>query len=387
MGGWRSIDAVIAAILLVVNLVASAQKAPLSVAVVLTSLLLSGGVALRRWRPEAVAVVILGGLTVYDLSGGFRALPGESAPIVLVYYMVGRRSALRGRSIVDAALLVAPVPALAANPRTAGPGSSLLIGVVSVWAFFLLVPFASGRAVESWSLLSQRLRASREELERERRRGAERARADERTRMAREIHDVVAHSMSVMVIQTAAARRVAAADPAAAARALDSVESCGRDTLVDLRRMVGVVHRSDIDRLVGPAPGLAGLETLAIRANGLGLPVEIRVEGQPRRLSPALDLVVFRVVQEAITNSIKYAGPATAEVVLYFGPDELRVEIADSGQGSPGYGPPSTAGSGHGLVGMRERVGIFGGRLVAGEREDGGYLVEAVIPLGASVTP
>jgi signal transduction histidine kinase len=386
VGRWQAIDAVIAATVLVVNLVANAQKVPLSVALVLASLLLSGGVALRRWRPEAVAVVGLGGLMVYELSPGFRALPGESAAIVLIYYMVGRRSAQRGRSIVDAVLLVAPVPAIAASPTTAGPGGSLLVGVISVWAFFLLIPFASGRAVESWSLLNRRLRAGKEELERERRRGAERARADERARMAREIHDVVAHSMSVMVVQTAAARRVAAADPVAAARALESVGSCGRDALVDLRRMVGAVHRSDIDRLAGPALGVAGLEKLAVRANSLGLPVEIRVEGQRRPLSPALDLVVFRVVQEALTNTIKYAGPATAKVVLHFARHELRVDIADSGSASPGAGPSSTAGGGHGLIGMRERVSIFGGRLVAGEREGGGYLVEAVIPLDGSVT-
>lgn len=374
-----------AAILLVVNLVAGAQKAPLSAPVVSTSLLLSGAVVLRRWQPEAVAVVMLGGLTVYDLWRGFGGLPGEAAAIVLVYYMVGRRSALRGRSIVDAALLLAPVPAIAANPRTAGPGGSLLVGVISVWAFFLVIPFACGRAVESWTLLTQRLAAGREELDLERRRGAERARADERARMAREIHDVVAHSMSVMVIQTAAARRVAAADPVAAVRALESVESCGRDALVDLRRMVGVVQRSDTDRLDGPAPGVAGLETLVARANSLGLPVELWVEGQPRPLSLALDLVVFRVVQEALTNAIKYASPATARVVLHFGCHELRVEIADSGSRSPGAGASSKVGGGHGLIGMRERVGIFGGRLVSGEREGGGYLVEAVIPLDGRV--
>jgi signal transduction histidine kinase len=379
-------DAAVAVTLLVVNLVAGARTAHLSVTVVLVSLLLSGGVAMRRWRPEPVAIVILGGLTASDWSPGFPDLPGGQVAIVLVFYMVGRRSAQRGWSIVDALLLLAPVPAIAADPRTAGPGGSLLFGVVSVWVFFLVIPFGTGRAVESWSRLTHRLRASTEELERERRRRAERARADERARMAREIHDVVAHSMSVMVIQTTAARRVAGADPATATHALESVEACGREALVDLRRMVGVVHHSDVDRLGGPVPGIAELDKLAVRASGLGLPVEVSVQGHPKPLSPMLDLVVFRVVQEALTNAIKHAGPATARVVLNFTHHELRVEVSDSGRGSINSDHLPAVDGGHGLIGMRERVALFGGRLEAGERDGGGYKVEALIPLDGSVT-
>jgi signal transduction histidine kinase len=161
---------------------------------------------------------------------------------------------------------------------------------------------------------------------------------------------------------------------------LRAVENCGRDALVDMRRMIGVLHRGDIELLGGASPGLAQLGKLAERAQASGLPVQIRIEGKQRPLSPALDLVCFRVVQEALTNAIKHAGPARARVRVTFTADRLELEITDTGEGT------SRARSlaepiGHGLVGMQERLTLYGGQLQTGRRRGGGFQVVAHVPL------
>ena len=150
--------------------------------------------------------------------------------------------------------------------------------------------------------------------------------------MARELHDVVAHCMSVMVVQTSGARRVAASDLAAAREALKVVESAGREALVELRRIVGVLHRGD-DEPAGASPGIEQLGVLVDRARAAGLPVELPVEGPRRSLSPGLDLVAYRIVQESLTNAIKHAGPAQARVHVVLGARDLVLEVTDSGRG------------------------------------------------------
>jgi signal transduction histidine kinase len=189
------------------------------------------------------------------------------------------------------------------------------------------------------------------------------AAAAERAKMARELHDAVAHCMSVMVVQTSGARRVASSDLGAARDALWAVEHAGREALVELRRIVGVLYRSDDDEVGSGTPGLAHLDALADRARAAGLPVELQMDGRRRPLSPGLELATYRVVQEALTNAIKHAGPAEARVLLTFGPRELELRVCDSGRG-PASG--SGDGSGHGLVGMSERVRLYGGELHAG---------------------
>ena len=203
--------------------------------------------------------------------------------------------------------------------------------------------------------------------------------AAERARIARELHDVIAHSVSVMVIQTVAARAVSRRDPGAAAEALRSVERCGREALTDLRQMIGVLHRDDIEVLGAATPGLAQLERLAERARTAGLPVDVRVEGESRPLPAGLDLVSYRVVQEALTNVIKHAGPASAQVRVIFDRNCLELEITDTGRGSA---PERTASApaGHGLMGMQERLALYGGQLHAGSG-GGGFTVHAAIPL------
>jgi signal transduction histidine kinase len=283
-------------------------------------------------------------------------------------------------------LLALPAIAVAGDPNTSSPGGTLVLDVLFVWSFFFALPYGAGRAVRSRTTLNAALRANTERLEQQQRERARQAVVEERTRIARELHDVVAHSVSVMVIQTAAARAVAGRDRAAAVTALRSVESCGRDALVDMRRMVGVLHRSDIDLLSGTAPGLSQLGTLADRARASGLPVQVTVEGEARSLPPALDLVSFRIVQEALTNAIKHAGPARALVRVTFSADCLQLEIIDTGRGSLRRNASDEA-VGHGLVGMRERLSLYGGDLRTGRRSGGGFQVLASIPLAEVAIP
>ena len=379
----RVVDAVVALILAAVTVVLVATQKHSSVVELLAGLVLSATVAGRR-RAPVLAVVIAGvAATVLSNSGGDQL---ATSPVVLVLdcYLLGRRGARGAQLGIDAVLGAVSLAAVSADPGTPGPGTPLLIAVVSVWGFFIGLPYAAGRAVASRTRMNAELRAIAERLEQEQRDRAREMVISERTRIARELHDVVAHSVSVMVIQTQAARRMAERDPAAAAEALRAVENCGRDALVDMRRMIGVLHRGDIELLGGASPGLAQLGKLAERARASGLPVQIRIEGEQRPLSPALDLVSFRVVQEALTNAIKHAGPARARVRVTFTGDGLELEITDTG-GAKAQARSAAESVGHGLVGMQERLTLYGGHLQTGRRRGGGFQVVARIPLAEPV--
>jgi signal transduction histidine kinase len=214
---------------------------------------------------------------------------------------------------------------------------------------------------------------------------ARRAVAAERTRIARELHDVVAHSVSVMVVQAGAARRVLGRDPEAATESLCSIEEIGRQSLTEMRRLLGVLRRED-DQSFGraPQPSVAGVDALVASTREAGLDVELVVEGEPRPLPPGVDLSAYRIVQEALTNTLKHAGPAKARVRIRYGDGDLQLEVTDDGRGvlrTDGTG-------GHGLVGMRERVSLYGGELTTGNRPGGGYVVRARLPLAsAAVAP
>ena len=206
---------------------------------------------------------------------------------------------------------------------------------------------------------------------------ARRAVTEERTRIARELHDVVAHSMSVMVVQAGAARRVIDQDPAQAAVALAAIEETGRESLMEMRRVLGVLRGDDDQADLAPAPGLDDFDRLLQNCEEAGLPVDLVVVGQVRRLSAGLELSAYRVVQESLTNSLKHAGPARATIRLDYRADVLEVEVSDDGRGAA---VAATAG-GQGLIGMRERVESFGGELRAGPRTGGGYEVAATFPI------
>jgi len=203
--------------------------------------------------------------------------------------------------------------------------------------------------------------------------------AAERAAIARELHDVVAHHMSVMVVQAGAARAVSASDPAATAEALRQIEASGRTGLTEMRRLLEVLKAEEDGNGRAPQPGLARLSELLDAMRASGLPVEAVVEGTPRALSPGVDLSAYRIVQEALTNSLRHAGgaSASARVVVRYEPEALELEIADDGPGPP---EDLEASGGHGLIGMRERVQLFGGELEAGPRPGGGFLLRARLP-------
>jgi signal transduction histidine kinase len=205
--------------------------------------------------------------------------------------------------------------------------------------------------------------------------------AEERGRIARELHDVVAHSVSVMVVQAGAARRSVAGNPDQATAALTQIEDTGRQALAEMRRLLGLLRdgKDGAAAALDPQPSLAHLDGLLAATREAGLPVELAVEGEPRQLPAGIDLSAYRIVQEALTNSLKHAGPARAVVRVCYGSRALEVQVWDDGRGGVRNG--RAEGDGHGLIGMRERVALFGGSLEVGSRPGGGFLVAARLPL------
>jgi len=223
-------------------------------------------------------------------------------------------------------------------------------------------------------------------LEREREEQARRAVGAERTRIARELHDIVAHSVSVMVVQAGAARRVLHTRPEQAEVALAAVEEVGRQSLAEMRRLLGVLRRDDGPSFgLEPQPSVEHLDDLVRSTRRAGLDVALTVEGVPRPLPAGVDLSAYRIVQEALTNTLKHAGPAAATVRLRYGADDVQVEVSDDGRGAAAdvhrNGDGDGDGGGKGLMGMRERVAMCGGELSAGHRPGGGFAVRARIPL------
>jgi signal transduction histidine kinase len=211
-------------------------------------------------------------------------------------------------------------------------------------------------------------RAAAAELE------SERATAQERVRLARELHDIVAHNLSVVVVQAAGARAQGGADPAA----LEKIERSGRESLVEMRRLLGVL-RSDSTVSTEPQPGIGSLETLADQVRDAGVEVDLRVEGSADDVPAGVDLSAYRIVQESLTNVLKHAGPARVRVDVRCTPGAVDIEVVDDGRGCA---PADATTSGHGLLGMRERVALFGGQLQAAAEPSGGFRVSARLPLG-----
>lgn len=218
-------------------------------------------------------------------------------------------------------------------------------------------------------------RASRAERDREV--AARVAVAEERGRIARELHDVVAHAVSVMVLQVGAVRHRMPDSAAENRAALENVEQAGRTALAEMRRLLGAMRRDDERPVLAPRPGLADLESLLDDVRAAGLSVQLTVQGEPVELAPGLDLSAYRIVQEALTNTLKHAQARQAEVQVRYGPGELRIVVCDDGRG-----PSASDGLGHGLVGIGERVKIYGGDLSAGAGPAGGFVLQTRLPLG-----
>jgi signal transduction histidine kinase len=229
------------------------------------------------------------------------------------------------------------------------------------------------RIVEAETAQRRALQIEHNHEERERR-----AILQERARIAREMHDVVGHGVSVMTVQAAAVRRLLTPAQVREREALLAVEEAGRDALSEMRRLVTVLRDPQDDVTMTPTPGLTQLPKLLDHARQSGLPVELTIEGRPERLSAGVDLAAYRVVQEGLTNAIRHAHAQQAQVHLRYGRDHLDIEILDDGRGS---GHPDGEQGGHGLAGMRERVGAYRGTLEAGPGPDGGYRLHALLPV------
>jgi signal transduction histidine kinase len=257
---------------------------------------------------------------------------------------------------------------------TSAISGSLTVGDVAFPAVLAGAFCLAGRTARSRARLAGELHEAAARANERRAAEAERAVVEERKRIAREMHDVVAHSMSVMVVQAGGARRILDREPRRARAAAELIAHTGREAIDELQRLLGVLNIEP-----APAPTLDGLDGLVERARAAGLPVALTVEGRRRPLPEGVELAAYRVVQEAITNAIKYADAAPTEVHVCYRQCDVELHVSDRG---PGAGAPGrVGGGGHGLVGMRERVRIFGGELYTGRRAGGGFEVRARIPV------
>jgi signal transduction histidine kinase len=334
----------------------------------------TGSVAVRRRAPFAVAVVVTTALTVYQIATNDPDGSFIAPAVVLVYYFAGRAAAQRPAWTWLAVVLGYALVADIVIEASTGPFS--LLRAAALWPL-TLVPAAGGIVVARHGCLLRRLAEATASLCDEQRVRSKRLLSEERNRVARELHDVVAHHVSVMVIQAGAARLVAASEPAAADTALQVVEGSGRGALAELRRIIGAIRRGDTPD-ADTSIGLAYLAQIVDRTRASGVCVDVAVSGELGRVPSAVDLVAYRVVQEALTNVVKHARPATASVAISVGLRAIDVNVTDTGAGS---GSTVLPGAGHGLLGMRERVALYGGQLTSGRRFGGGFEVRATIPL------
>ena len=326
------------------------------------------------WRRRAPLLAIAAFMAVAVAQTALFTEVPESGLVILnvllIVYSVGAhlptRPAIAGLGIGLAGIVVVSL--------LTDPGDVLFPLVV-----FGVLPWLAGRAVHNRTRLTRELAERTARLEREREDRARAAAARERSRLARELHDVIAHNVSVMVIQAGAARRIAERDPERAEEAARLIEATGREALAELRRTLGMLRRSDEDIALAAKPSLVRVGTLLLGAQRAGVSVSLSVEGTPRPLPPGLDLAAYRIVQEALTNVIEHAGHATATVVVRYRREDVEVEISDDGAGAPPLSA-NGVGAGHGLVGMRERVALYGGELHAGPRPEGGFSVRARLP-------
>jgi signal transduction histidine kinase len=336
-------------------------------------------ILLRRWPLPVVAVAAAA--TALIATSGQVPLPIGLVLGLSMYFVASR---VTRRASIWAALAVATVLGVAfVNAALTVRGDSPAGEIVQC-----LAPLVAGWFVGDAVAARRRYLAGLAEQEgRERAAEAERARQEvreERVRIARELHDVVAHTLTVITIQAGVGRRLMAKRPEQAGAALESIEMIGRTAQDELRVVLGLLRDEEVAAALAPAPRLVDLKELAENVQASGTPVRLRMAGTDRQLSPALELSVYRVVQEALTNVVKHAPGARATVDLAVSDSQVRIEVADDG-GTAARAPgddtwPAGPGTGHGIVGMRERIGAFGGWLVAEPLPDRGFHVLAEVP-------
>jgi signal transduction histidine kinase len=333
-------------------------------------------IAIRRRGPMKILYITGMAVTVYSLLG-YPETPGHFGVFTAFYTVAANET--RWRAFLAATITAAGI--------TVSFLAFLTLGSMSVaWTTSLLWTYLSygvawfvGDNLRVRRAYTRELEERAAQLEAEREDRTSMAVIEERARIARELHDVVAHYVSVMVVQAAGARRVADKDPIAARGALEAVESAGRTALAEMRRMLEVLRADDPG--MGPQPGLGELDRLIDQVRDAGLPVELQIVGAACCLPAGMDLAAYRIVQEALTNTVKHGGKATAAVTIRYTEDTIEIEVIDDGRGAAA---PLLAGGlpgGHGLIGMRERVALFSGQMSAGPVLTGGYRVFVRMPI------
>jgi signal transduction histidine kinase len=337
-------------------------------------LLMTLPLAIRRHRPMlAVAAALVGFTAVLaatDVSSDDDAFIPWLVMLVAAYtagrYARGRREVLAGAVLT----LIFPL-VIAVTDR-----DGFSVGNLLFFAFIAFPPYLAGVAIAHREGREAALEHHVATLDAERERLAAEAVARERARIARELHDVVAHGVSTMVVQAQGGARMVRTEPTEAEDAFAAIERKGRQALTEMRRLLGLLRATDDSAALVPQPGIERLADLVDGVRRAGLPVEVQVEGDATALPPGVDVSAYRIVQEALTNTLKHAGAAHAAVRVRYLTGAIELEVSDDGSGPA----PGRTNGGHGLIGMRERVAVYGGKLEAGARPSGGYLIRARLP-------
>ena len=319
--------------------------------------------AWRRRYPVTVAGAVMASNIAVNPQGDFSTL----LALVLVCFTVGAECDPPRSWFGLALVVVLFLGALVHEGLTPSDVAAAAVFLVGPWTVGLTTRERAARTGEAVD------RAAR--LERDRDAETAAAAAQERVRIARELHDIVSHSISVVTIQTQAVRRRLRPDQVAEARDLASVEATARDAMAEMRRLFGVLRSDAEPATLAPQPGLAELERLLQQVREAGLPVDLQVVGERVELPPGVDLAAYRIVQEGLTNALKHASAGAASVILTYLPSRLHITVRDDGRG------PAEQGEGHGLLGMRERVALYGGDVEFGAASGGGCQLTASLPV------
>jgi signal transduction histidine kinase len=370
----ESLDRLVAAGLVVLAQVelwaTSAISGPKGLTLPLTTLI-AGSVAVRRRWPFAVAVFAMVAFTVMLVVGGQQTSVAIGVAWICAVYGLAVWTDTR-RFIAGCGVLVSS--SILAQLRPEGKASDAVTFIVVPGLAMLI----ARRAIRDRQLLAESLAARAELLERDQELRAHQAVAEERARIARELHDLVAHNVSVMVVQAGVERHALGEEQASARAAFAAIEQAGRQALAEARRLLGMLRRKGDSEELEPQPSIDQIDVLIEQVERAGLPVKLDIAGERVPLPAGVDLCAYRIVQEGLTNALKHAGPARAEVLLRYAPRALDIEVRDDGRGTP---EANGDGAGHGLIGMRERVALYGGELETGPRTGGGFQIHAHLPL------
>jgi len=347
---------------------------PFPVLAALAALFTTAPIALRRYRPLGVLAITVVAETLLLIFSNDSPVPvGVIVALYTVAAYCDRRVSIRAAAWVAFPITVGEIVNNAAQ-----------LGHVIPELAVIAIAWVIGDNLRTRRAYLAELKARAARLEREREEKADRAVAEERARIARELHDVIAHNVSVMVVQAAAGEEVFDEDPERARESLSAVASTGRAALTELRRLLGVIRAEEGEPpAFTPQPGIEYVDELVRQVNEAGLPVELSVIGEPHVLPEGVGLCAYRIVQEALTNTLKHADASRTRVNVRYAADALELQVVDDGRGSSAANGEA---GGHGLIGMRERVALFGGELTTSPRAGHGYEVRARLPLEGRAT-